>query len=614
MGIRSRACGGMRPRAGRPARSATTRTPRRGSGPPAGREPIRTVDGGRERCQEAQDGTAPTTKDVRPQDPVDGGQRGVEVRDVHERQLAGDEVERPIGQFGELLRVRFQIGDAERLLRLVPAAAATCRGSGRLRSPRRRPLRGRGWRRPARSRRRGRAARRCHRRGRGWWRPRGRARSSRPKLERRRRTDPRCPSHALGIGTIRPGSARYLRAATDLEAWMPNEVLGDRLQRLRAGSVEVLVQIPAVGLAGRVVRSDHPDPSLGLHGVVADDGSEALFALVGLRPRLPSRPAGSACRGSPPPIPRARTGAVRKDPRHRRHPSGLPAAGVPAAPPPHAVRGRMTGNDERLATNRRPALHFTADRGWINDPHGVTFRDGSVHLFHQAVPDSTAWAPAISWGHATSPDLLAWQQQPPALVPGTGTTAAGPAASAPRRWTPTPAMYYTSVSLANVGSRRRPHRQADRRRLARVAQRSRRPAHHPSGRRCASSVTRTCSGTATAGACSSAPATPTDGRRSSATARRIRSTGPPKDPSWRASGPARPMPGTGLGMPSTPARRRPPRPVVSVLAGGAGRDVLVAAGSYVAGRMHVDGTGHSSPTARATTPPRPSWTPTGCPA
>ena len=29
---------------------------------------------------------------------------------------------------------------------------------------------------------------------------------------------------------------------------MPNEVLGDQLQRLRAGSVEVLVQIPAVGL------------------------------------------------------------------------------------------------------------------------------------------------------------------------------------------------------------------------------------------------------------------------------------------------------------------------------------------------------------------------------
>lgn len=34
--------------------------------------------------------------------------------------------------------------------------------------------------------------------------------------------------------------------------------------------------------SGTVVRSDHPDPAIWLHGVVAQDGSEALFQLVGM--------------------------------------------------------------------------------------------------------------------------------------------------------------------------------------------------------------------------------------------------------------------------------------------------------------------------------------------
>jgi alpha-galactosidase len=41
---------------------------------------------------------------------------------------------------------------------------------------------------------------------------------------------------------------------------------------------------------GRVVRGDHPDPSLSLHGVVADDASEALYALVGLQTSVTQPP------------------------------------------------------------------------------------------------------------------------------------------------------------------------------------------------------------------------------------------------------------------------------------------------------------------------------------
>ncbi|GAA1955498.1 hypothetical protein GCM10009798_13420 [Nocardioides panacihumi] len=68
----------------------------------------------------------------------------------------------------------------------------------------------------------------------------------------------------------------------------------------------------------------------------------------------------------------------------------------------------------------RPRLHFTADRGWINDPHGVTFHAGEYHLFHQYVPESTVWAPNCHWGHAVSPDLLSWTHRDIAIAPGDG--------------------------------------------------------------------------------------------------------------------------------------------------------------------------------------------------
>jgi beta-fructofuranosidase len=68
----------------------------------------------------------------------------------------------------------------------------------------------------------------------------------------------------------------------------------------------------------------------------------------------------------------------------------------------------------------RPIFHFTADAGWINDPHGVAFHDGRYHLFHQYVPGGPAWAPDCHWGHATSTDLLTWTRHDVALAPGDG--------------------------------------------------------------------------------------------------------------------------------------------------------------------------------------------------
>lgn len=68
----------------------------------------------------------------------------------------------------------------------------------------------------------------------------------------------------------------------------------------------------------------------------------------------------------------------------------------------------------------RPRLHFTARSGWINDPHGITYRDNEYHLFFQHVPGSTVWAANCHWGHASGPDLLSLRELPIAIAPGDG--------------------------------------------------------------------------------------------------------------------------------------------------------------------------------------------------
>ncbi|GAA2091748.1 glycoside hydrolase family 32 protein [Microlunatus panaciterrae] len=62
-----------------------------------------------------------------------------------------------------------------------------------------------------------------------------------------------------------------------------------------------------------------------------------------------------------------------------------------------------------------PALHGRPDRGWLNDPNGLAYVDGTYHVFFQYNPDSPTHA-AIKWGHISSTDLTHWRQEPIALV------------------------------------------------------------------------------------------------------------------------------------------------------------------------------------------------------
>lgn len=64
----------------------------------------------------------------------------------------------------------------------------------------------------------------------------------------------------------------------------------------------------------------------------------------------------------------------------------------------------------------RPKHHFTPVKGWMNDPNGTIYIDGTYHLFYQYYPDDIVWGP-MHWGHAISKDLIHWNHEDIALYP-----------------------------------------------------------------------------------------------------------------------------------------------------------------------------------------------------
>ena len=64
----------------------------------------------------------------------------------------------------------------------------------------------------------------------------------------------------------------------------------------------------------------------------------------------------------------------------------------------------------------RPLIHFTPKAHWMNDPNGMFYFNGKYHLYFQYYPGASVWGP-MHWGHASSEDLIHWEEHPIALYP-----------------------------------------------------------------------------------------------------------------------------------------------------------------------------------------------------
>jgi fructan beta-fructosidase len=62
----------------------------------------------------------------------------------------------------------------------------------------------------------------------------------------------------------------------------------------------------------------------------------------------------------------------------------------------------------------RPVYHFTPEKNWTNDPNGLIYLNGVYHLYNQQNPFANKWG-HMSWGHATSTDLIHWRHLPIAI-------------------------------------------------------------------------------------------------------------------------------------------------------------------------------------------------------
>lgn len=80
----------------------------------------------------------------------------------------------------------------------------------------------------------------------------------------------------------------------------------------------------------------------------------------------------------------------------------------------------QTTADTKVTTEEqmyRPDFHFTPKKGWMNDPNGLFYLNGTYHLFFQHTPfQSVPDFGKMHWGHAISNDLIKWQELTPAIA------------------------------------------------------------------------------------------------------------------------------------------------------------------------------------------------------
>lgn len=80
------------------------------------------------------------------------------------------------------------------------------------------------------------------------------------------------------------------------------------------------------------------------------------------------------------------------------------------------------GMERLYKENGRPQLHFSPARGYISDPNGLFYYNGTYHVFFQHDIFNLGWVDwkdhvNMAWGHATSKDLVHWSETPDVLLP-----------------------------------------------------------------------------------------------------------------------------------------------------------------------------------------------------
>lgn len=90
---------------------------------------------------------------------------------------------------------------------------------------------------------------------------------------------------------------------------------------------------------------------------------------------------------------------------------------IPAPKPSPAISKEHPDLQSPAFTRWRPSYHLLAPHGWLNDPCGPGYdpSTGKYHLAFQWNPKDNDWG-NISWGRATSHDLVSWEVDPNACL------------------------------------------------------------------------------------------------------------------------------------------------------------------------------------------------------
>jgi fructan beta-fructosidase len=84
------------------------------------------------------------------------------------------------------------------------------------------------------------------------------------------------------------------------------------------------------------------------------------------------------------------------------------------------LAGKIVAQEQSLFKETyRPQYHFSPAKNWTNDPNGLVYSNGLYHLFFQHNPFGNEWG-HMSWGHATSKDLVHWKELPVAIAEENG--------------------------------------------------------------------------------------------------------------------------------------------------------------------------------------------------